>query len=102
MFAQSLVVHIQLAAQVGNVLIKSLLVGSLALSPRNQNKHMSRCTCERRVRRHNLQMEELTVCRTTPLLLACRAGESGRVLQTQLAGRVHWLRPQSGVAVSLG
>jgi hypothetical protein len=27
LFAQSLVVHVQLAAQVGNVLIKSLLVG---------------------------------------------------------------------------
>ena len=46
--------------------------------------------------------EELTVCRVLLLRLAIRAGESGTILQTQLAGRARWLRSQSEVAVSLG
>ena len=48
------------------------------------------------------RMEELTLCRLFQLLLGRRAGENGSILQTQLAGRAHWLRPQLEVRVSLG
>ena len=48
------------------------------------------------------RMEELTFCRIFRLQLGKCAGENGRILQTQLAGRVRWLGSQSEVAVSLG
>ena len=48
------------------------------------------------------KMEELTVCHIFLLQLGCRAGENGRVLQTQLADRAHWLGSHSEVTVSLG
>jgi hypothetical protein len=47
-------------------------------------------------------MEELTVWRILLSQLVNRAGENGRILQTQLAGKAHWLVSQSEVAVSLG
>ena len=48
------------------------------------------------------RMEELTACRLFLLKLRRRGGENGRLLQTQLAGRAHWLGSQSEVAASLG
>ena len=48
------------------------------------------------------RMEELTVCHIFHLQLGSRACENGRVLQTQLAGKAHWLGSHSEVAVSLG
>ena len=48
------------------------------------------------------RMEELTLCRMILLQLGCCVHENERVLQTRLAGRVHWLGSQSEEAVSLG
>ena len=47
------------------------------------------------------RMEELTLFRLFLSLLGRRAGENGSILRTQLAGIMHWLVPQSEVAVCL-
>ena len=46
--------------------------------------------------------EELTVSPLLLLKLGWRVGENGSLLQTQLAGRAHWLESQWEEAVCLG
>ena len=48
------------------------------------------------------KIKVLTVSRILLLQLEWRVSENGTIQQTQLAGIVHWLEPQSGVAESLG
>ena len=48
------------------------------------------------------RMEKLTLSLLFLLQLGRRAGENGRLLQTQLAGRARWPQSQSEVTVFLG
>ena len=47
-------------------------------------------------------MKELTVFRVFLSQLGSHAGENGKLPQTQLAGKGHWLGSQMEGAVSLG
>jgi hypothetical protein len=49
-----------------------------------------------------METKELTLCRILLLQLEGRAGENGKLQQTQLAGIARWLGSQSEEAVSLG
>ena len=97
LFAQNLLVHVQLSAQVSNVLFINFFVRSQALSPSKKQTYMSRRACQRWI----YSKQKLTVCRIFLLQLGSRAGENATVLQTQLAGKAHSLVSQSEVAVSL-